>query len=106
MPPAGSRAASPTVSGVRISVLVVDGLFDSGLTAVLDVLRTADELRTELPHPPTPLPGDVRQPPRTRAHGRGTPGRDRRPPDAAPAPPTCWSYRAWGASGPPRSPSG
>ncbi|MEU3776559.1 helix-turn-helix domain-containing protein [Streptomyces sp. NPDC032472] len=37
---------------MRISVLVMDGLFDSGLAAVLDVLQMANELREELPHPP------------------------------------------------------
>nr|WSW64509.1 helix-turn-helix domain-containing protein [Streptomyces sp. NBC_00998] len=37
---------------MRISVLVMDGLFDSGLATVLDVLQMANELRGELPHPP------------------------------------------------------
>ncbi|MFI9202316.1 GlxA family transcriptional regulator [Streptomyces sp. NPDC053048] len=39
---------------MRISVLVMDGVFDSGLAAVLDVLKTAGELREELPQPPPP----------------------------------------------------
>lgn len=39
---------------MEISVLVADGTFDSGLAAVLDVLRTADELRDELRRPPPP----------------------------------------------------
>ncbi|POX45898.1 GlxA family transcriptional regulator [Streptomyces sp. Ru72] len=39
---------------MKISVLVVDGVFDSGLSSVLDVLRTANALRGELPEPPPP----------------------------------------------------
>ncbi|MCF1644547.1 GlxA family transcriptional regulator [Streptomyces indiaensis] len=37
---------------MRISVLVMDSLFDSGLATVFDVLQMANELREELPHPP------------------------------------------------------
>ncbi|WP_179080834.1 GlxA family transcriptional regulator [Streptomyces rectiverticillatus] len=39
---------------MKISVLVVDGVFDSGLASVLDVLQTANELRHEVPQPPPP----------------------------------------------------
>lgn len=39
---------------MKISVLVVDDVFDSGLASVLDVLQTANELRAELPKPPPP----------------------------------------------------
>ncbi|PHQ50869.1 AraC family transcriptional regulator [Streptomyces cinnamoneus] len=35
-------------------MLVVDGVFDSGLASVLDVLQTANELRGELSQPPAP----------------------------------------------------
>ncbi|MFI9274370.1 GlxA family transcriptional regulator [Kitasatospora sp. NPDC052896] len=35
-----------------VTVLVLDGVFDSGLSALLDVLRTANELRGELSNPP------------------------------------------------------
>ncbi|MCX4747744.1 helix-turn-helix domain-containing protein [Kitasatospora sp. NBC_01287] len=37
---------------MKISVLVLDGVFDSGLAAILDVLQAANELRGELPQPP------------------------------------------------------
>ncbi|MFD7624502.1 GlxA family transcriptional regulator [Streptomyces sp. NPDC059851] len=37
---------------MRVSVLVLDGLFDSGLATVQDVLQMANELRGELPQPP------------------------------------------------------
>ncbi|MBB4927289.1 GlxA family transcriptional regulator [Kitasatospora kifunensis] len=39
---------------MHISVLVLDGVFDSGLASVLDVFETANELRGELPQPPPP----------------------------------------------------
>ncbi|WP_328669946.1 helix-turn-helix domain-containing protein [Streptomyces sp. NBC_00322] len=35
-----------------VSVLVYDGVFDSGLSAILDVLEGANAMRGELPHPP------------------------------------------------------
>ncbi|MDH6576860.1 helix-turn-helix domain-containing protein [Kitasatospora sp. MAP5-34] len=37
---------------MRIAVLVLDGVFDSGLAAVLDVLQCANELRGRMPQPP------------------------------------------------------
>ena len=37
---------------MRVSVLVLDGVFDSGLAAVLDILRCANELSRRLPQPP------------------------------------------------------
>ncbi|MFI8088479.1 hypothetical protein ACIF9R_09170 [Streptomyces sp. NPDC086080] len=39
---------------MNVEVLVLDGVFDSGLTSVLDVLQSANELRGELPQPPPP----------------------------------------------------
>ncbi|MHA6764440.1 GlxA family transcriptional regulator [Streptacidiphilus sp. PAMC 29251] len=39
---------------MRVAVLVLDGVFDSGLAAVLDILRCANELRERLPQPPPP----------------------------------------------------
>jgi transcriptional regulator GlxA family with amidase domain len=53
-PPSGGSDTSLTISDMKISVLVVDGIFDSGLASVLDVLQTANELRDELPKPPPP----------------------------------------------------
>ena len=41
------------VSDVDIAVLAVDGCFDSGLSAVVDVLGTANALRQDVPAPPT-----------------------------------------------------
>ncbi|HET6358591.1 GlxA family transcriptional regulator [Streptomyces sp.] len=35
-----------------VSVLVYDGVFDSGLSAILDVLQGANAMRGEIPHPP------------------------------------------------------
>ncbi|MGW1492186.1 GlxA family transcriptional regulator [Streptomyces sp. NPDC002402] len=35
-----------------VSVLVYDGVFDSGLSAILDVLAGANAMRGEIPHPP------------------------------------------------------
>ncbi|MDH6142819.1 transcriptional regulator GlxA family with amidase domain [Kitasatospora sp. GP30] len=39
---------------MRIAVLVLDDVFDSGLTAVLDVFKTANNLRGCIPQPPPP----------------------------------------------------
>jgi transcriptional regulator GlxA family with amidase domain len=41
------------VSDVDVAVLAVDDCFDSGLSAVVDVLATANTLRQEVPAPPT-----------------------------------------------------
>ena len=40
------------VSDVDVAVLAVDGCFDSGLSAVADVLATANALRENVPAPP------------------------------------------------------
>jgi transcriptional regulator GlxA family with amidase domain len=40
------------VSDMDVAVLVYDGVFDSGLSAILDVLDAANAMRTELPQPP------------------------------------------------------
>ncbi|MEZ0064434.1 transcriptional regulator GlxA family with amidase domain [Streptacidiphilus sp. MAP12-20] len=37
---------------MRVAVLVLDGVFDSGLAAVLDILQCANTLRKRLPQPP------------------------------------------------------
>lgn len=52
IPLSGGNDTSLTVSAMKISVLVLDGVFDSGLASVLDVFQTANELRGELPQPP------------------------------------------------------
>jgi len=49
----GGAATLSIVSDVDVAVLAVDGCFDSGLSAVVDVLATANPLRQELPAPPT-----------------------------------------------------
>ncbi len=41
------------VSDVDVAVLAVDDCFDSGLSAVVDVLATANALRQDVPAPPT-----------------------------------------------------
>jgi transcriptional regulator GlxA family with amidase domain len=43
---------SDTVSAMDIAVLAYDGVFDSGLASILDVLTTANAMRGELPQPP------------------------------------------------------
>lgn len=40
---------------MRIAVLALDGVFDSGLASVLDVLQCANDLRGRLPQPPPPF---------------------------------------------------
>jgi transcriptional regulator GlxA family with amidase domain len=49
----GGAATLSIVSDVDVAVLAVDGCFDSGLSAVVDVLATANALRQEVPAPPT-----------------------------------------------------
>ncbi|WP_351236953.1 helix-turn-helix domain-containing protein [Streptomyces sp. NPDC002133] len=39
---------------MKVSVLVYDGVFDSGLSAALDVLEAANAMRDQLPQPPPP----------------------------------------------------
>ena len=48
----GGAATLSIVSDVDVAVLAVDGCFDSGLSAVVDVLATANALRQEVPAPP------------------------------------------------------
>jgi transcriptional regulator GlxA family with amidase domain len=48
----GGAATLSIVSDVDVAVLAVDGCFDSGLSAVLDVLATANALRQNVPAPP------------------------------------------------------
>ena len=49
----GGSATSDIVSDMDVAVLVYDGVFDSGLAAVLDVLENANSLGEELSEPPT-----------------------------------------------------
>ena len=49
----GGAATLSIVSDVDVAVLAVDGCFDSGLSAVVDVLATANALRQDVPAPPT-----------------------------------------------------
>src|SRR5829696_3216646 len=48
----GGPATLRIVSDVEVAVLAVDGCFDSGLSAVVDVLGTANALRQNVPAPP------------------------------------------------------
>ena len=48
----GGAATLSIVSDVDVAVLAVDGCFDSGLSAVVDVLATANALRQDVPAPP------------------------------------------------------
>ena len=50
--PSVASDASDTVSVMDIAVLAYDGVFDSGLAAILDVLDGANAMRAELPQPP------------------------------------------------------
>jgi transcriptional regulator GlxA family with amidase domain len=51
----GGPATLSIVSDMDVAVLAVDGCFDSGLSAVLDVLATANALRQDVPASPTPF---------------------------------------------------
>jgi transcriptional regulator GlxA family with amidase domain len=48
----GGRDSFDTVSDMKVSVLAYNGIFDSGLAAVLDVLDTANRMRDALDRPP------------------------------------------------------
>src|SRR6516225_3370753 len=51
-PDSGGYDSFDTVSDMKVSVLAYDGIFDSGLAAVLDVLDTANGMRDGLGSPP------------------------------------------------------
>lgn len=51
----GGPATLSIISDVDVAVLAVDGCFDSGLSAVVDILATANALRQDVPASPTPF---------------------------------------------------
>ena len=51
----GGPATLSIISDVDVAVLAVDGCFDSGLSAVVDILATANALRQDAPAAPTPF---------------------------------------------------
>ena len=51
----GGPATLSIISDVDVAVLAVDGCFDSGLSAVVDILATANALRQDVPGSPTPF---------------------------------------------------
>lgn len=53
-----------------IAVVAYDGVFDSGLSAILDVLQAANAVRGELPQPPAGVERDDRRLPPPCAHRR------------------------------------
>jgi len=55
--PTATRVAndtSDTVHDMKVAVLAYDGVFDSGIAAILDILQAANSLREEHPSPPPP----------------------------------------------------
>src|SRR6478672_5801794 len=69
------------VSDMDLAVLAYDGVFDSGISALLDVLDAANAMRGEIPHPPPAwriTTVGFRRRVRTGARRAAT-GRDRRP---------------------------
>ncbi|MCA9642037.1 MAG: hypothetical protein KC492_15125 [Myxococcales bacterium] len=49
--PIGRSDNVDIISAMRIDVLVLDGVFDLGLAALLDTLKTANELAPNVPGP-------------------------------------------------------
>jgi transcriptional regulator GlxA family with amidase domain len=51
----GERDSFDTVSDMRVAVFAVDGMFDSGLTVILDILATANVLNDQSDLPAAPF---------------------------------------------------
>src|SRR5947209_8029908 len=54
-PDSGGSVVFDTVPDMRVAVAALDGVFDSGLSVVLDVLATANTLRDDVAGAPPPL---------------------------------------------------